>query len=818
MRPSRCPRVLLGRLLSSIALGLALAVTSPVASSGADVGARRVSLANADLGQGLVDWSPGATGTGAVAAGTSGDGRAIARLEASGGGVAWLEQDVACGTLGLEPAPASVWLGQRLSARARVQRAVGSAGGTARLQVLRIAPGTTEVLAEAVLDLGSAMPGRWLDLVAEPRPGALGRVTPDTLAVRTRLEVTGRGGALLDRVLLGGHEPLEVDTLGGSFDAAGSAWLLQGAERVGTSGAAPAFRGRAQLRLEPGGRARGPVRLEPEPGRPWANAPLTVGAWLRVQDAAGLASQVQPGVEVELAVWALRRNAAPLRLAHGAWRPTTRDAKAWRWFEAVGSTPVPLDAVRLEVELRSSLPVRVHVDEVQLGSAVAVDGVPATLRLAAWQPWYRSPAHPEATGLPASPRETWRNWAWQVPSPCAPTSNALLHDPSFVRVNGRRDGAVGEVDGLDALPLVGLYDSRDAHVARLSVDLARAAGLDGFVVDWHGTELDESQALPGEAPLERRAFEVLLSAAERPGVDFRLAPMLEPKVLQAGWVRPGAPLAERRAALTTELVTFVARYGDRRPMLRVDGELVVFVFWHDLPGWDGQSLGEAAWAQLEAEVEAATGDRVTLCATHPPEPNSATFQGYARWHLVEPSVARYATWQDFQSGQEQVPQAGAVEAMARTVRDEARAWAALDDVGRRPWSVAWWGFDDSGVAGWASPHWAGSDGAPTCVRITAEHGVDFLEATLAGGAGSRLLIPTWNDWNERTALEPSWDAVYEAQLRGGLPIDSAARQRALAGLLTLREALGAPGSPQRFDALLARYFAEVAAGRATAYQ
>ena len=165
-----------------------------------------------------------------------------------------------------------------------------------------------------------------------------------------------------------------------------------------------------------------------------------------------------------------------------------------------------------------------------------------------------------------------------------------------------------------------------------------------------------------------------------------------------------------------------------------------------------------------------------------------------------------------------MPQAGAVEAMARTVRDEARAWAALDDVGRRPWSVAWWGFDDSGVAGWASPHWAGSDGAP---HVRADHRRarrGLPRGDPRRGASSRLLIPTWNDWNERTALEPSWDAVYEAQLRGGLPIDPAARQRALAGLLALREALGAPGSPQRFDALLARYFAEVTAGRATAYQ
>ncbi len=811
-RPPSTASVLMGRLASVFALGLALAVASPVV----DLGAARVDLANADFAAGLQGWSTG--GVPLAPALAAPDGRPVLAAAIPAGGEAWVEQGAAPGSLGLDPAPASVWLGQRLAARARVRREPGAAASVARLEVLRRSAGGDEVVAVGSLDLALAPVGRWLDVVAQPLPGAAGRVEPGTVEVRTRLTLSGAGTTLLDRIVLGPYEARRMEQLDGGFEAGQEGWELQAGALQEATAAVSSQQGTTHLELQPGGEARAPLDLAPEPGRPWPGASLALGAWLRMDEPAGLSGQPQPGVEAELALWALRRSGSPVRLAHGAWRPTTRDAKAWRWFEVPAATAIPADAVRLEVQVRSSLPAPMLVDGMQAGEPAAVDGTPPTLRLAVWQAWYRSPAHPAASGAASTPRELWRNWAWQTPAPCAPGSTALLHDPSFVRTNGRRDGAVGEVDGEEALPLVGLYDSRDARVARLAVDLARASGLDGFVVDLHGSELDAQETLPGETRLEQRALEVLLSAAERPGVDFRVAPMLEPKVLQAGWVRPGAPLSERREALTAELLALVQRYGARRPMLRVDGELVVFVFWHDLPGWDGQALDEDAWAQLEAEVEAASGDRVRLCATHPPSPSSATFRGYARWHLVDSSVARYASFQDFASGQEQVPAAGAVEALARTVNDEARAWSALDEVGRRPWTVAWWGFDDSGVAGWASPHWPGSDGQPSCVRVTAEVGPAFLSATLGTGERARVLLPTWNDWNERTALEPAWDAVYEAQLRGGLAVEPAARERSLAGLLTLQQELGAAAGPERLDALLRAYFADVTAGRAVAYQ
>ena len=811
-RPPRTAGVLAGRLASVLALGLALAVASPVV----DLGAERVDLVNADFGAGLQGWTSG--GAPLVPSTAAPDGRPVLTATVPAGGEAWVEQGTAPGTAGLEPAPSTVWLGQRLAARARVRREPGGAASVARLEVVGRDAGGEQVLAVGSLDLALAPAGRWLDVVAQPLPGAAGRVAPGTVEVLTRFVLTGAGTTRVDRVLLGPFEARRMPQLDGGFEAGGQGWQLGGGALRETTAGVPSQQGTTHLELQPGGEARAALDLAPEPGRAWPGASPVLGAWLRVDDPAGLTAQPQAGVEAELALWALRRGAAPVRIAHGAWRPTTRDAKTWRWFEAPPGTAIPADAMRLEVEVRSSLSASLLVDGIQAGEPGAVDGAPPTLRLAAWQAWYRSPAHPAAAGAASTPRELWRNWAWQTPAPCAPGSTALLHDPSFVRTNGRRDGAVGEVDGEEALPLVGLYDSRDARVARLAVDLARASGLDGFVVDLHGSELDAQETLPGEVLLEQRALEVLLAAAERPGVDFRVAPMLEPKVLQAGWVRPGAPLSERREALTAELLALVQRYGGRRPMLRVDGELVVFVFWHDLPGWDGQALDEDAWAQLEAEVEAASGDRVRLCATHPPSASSATFRGYARWHLVDDSIARYASFQDFATGQEQTPAAGAVEALARTVNDEARAWSALDDAGRRPWTVAWWGFDDSGVAGWASPHWLGSDGQPSCVRITSEVGPSFLSATLGTGSRSRVLIPTWNDWNERTALEPAWDAVYEAQLRGGLPVEAAARERSLAGLLTLQQELGASAGPERLDALLRAYFADVTAGRAVAYQ
>ena len=54
-RPPRTASVLMGRLASVFALGLALAVASPVV----DLGAARVDLANADFAAGLQGWSTG---------------------------------------------------------------------------------------------------------------------------------------------------------------------------------------------------------------------------------------------------------------------------------------------------------------------------------------------------------------------------------------------------------------------------------------------------------------------------------------------------------------------------------------------------------------------------------------------------------------------------------------------------------------------------------------------------------------------------------------------------------------------------------------
>jgi hypothetical protein len=76
-------------------------------------------------------------------------------------------------------------------------------------------------------------------------------------------------------------------------------------------------------------------------------------------------------------------------------------------------------------------------------------------------------------------------------------------------------------------------------------------------------------------------------------------------------------------------------------------------------------------------------------------------------------------------------------------------------------------------------------------------------------------LVSWNDWNERTALEPAWNEAYWAQLQGGLPVVPADREASIGGLMSLCHAHG--GSVRVLDSLLRRYALRVAAGAALDY-
>jgi len=801
-----------------LALVLALAVISPVALGDIRAGGE-VTLLNPDLDQGLLGWSVQSSDPQAnfVSLMTP-SGRSILRVTVAAGQQVSLEQSLPLGSAGLQPAPENAWLGQRCAARAVVRRAPGGApvSGSVQLELLRRGSSGDAPLSLSPNMDGSTPAWTWKDLVSEPLPGAAGRVWPQTAEVVLRLVVTGPGTFDVDRFAMGDHAPGQHVGLDGSFEKGSAGWVLAGATVEATGSSRPSRRGRRHVELLPGGHVSARIGMGSTPGSPWIGEQPVLGSWLRVPLDPSLPLSPNTNQCVRLELIAHGSGGGQQVLSQELFCPLKKDGGVWRWIETPLGAAVPGDAVALRLRLVSSLSVPLFIDEVQVGAPEALDGSAGPLQLAAYAPWFRNPTHPMAQGNAIGSKQRWGNWAWGDPSPCDPASLSLTHDPDFVRINGRRDGAASTVDGLDALPLVGLYDSRDQDVARLSVDLARAAGLGGFVVDWHGLQLDTLATPQGEGPRQWQSFLELVRAADRPGVDFDIAPMLEPKVQQAGWLDPEASLLERRQALTDEVIFLVSKLGNRRCMLRLDGELVFFVFWHDIPGWDGQRLVESDWQWITDQVETSTGEEITFIATHPPGTDSTAFSGYGRWHLIDQPLLRYRSFQDFQSGNASTVPPGNVTDFARDTYQEALLWRNQDDQVRRAFGMLWWGFDDSGVAGWSSTHGLGNDGQSLCVRVSPQPSVGFLEATSSViEANGPTLLVSWNDWNERTALEPAWNQAYWSQLQGGLPVQPADREASLGGLVSLCNARG--GSPEVLDRILRRYAMRVASGAALAY-
>jgi hypothetical protein len=107
-------------------------------------------------------------------------------------------------------------------------------------------------------------------------------------------------------------------------------------------------------------------------------------------------------------------------------------------------------------------------------------------------------------GTPFGPAGQWTHWGKTEPGALAPGGT----DPNRVWFEpGLRDVASA------AYPLIGPYDSRQREVVRWHVRLAKAAGIDGFLVSWWGP--GSWQRPPGQT---YKAFvEVLLPVAEEEG-------------------------------------------------------------------------------------------------------------------------------------------------------------------------------------------------------------------------------------------------------------------------------------------------------------
>jgi len=163
--------------------------------------------------------------------------------------------------------------------------------------------------------------------------------------------------------------------------------------------------------------------------------------------------------------------------------------------------------------------------------------------LAVYYPWY---------GTPFGPTGVWEKWGKDRPGLAAPNGT----DPTRITDKpGIRDIAAG------AYPLIGPYDSLEPEVVRWHIRLAKAAGIDGFLVDWWGP--GNWQKVPGHTC---KAFvDVLLPIAEEEGFKVALCDEL-PQFFKG----------------FDQVVAWTAEYLDRfrrsPAYLHIDGQPVYYIY------------------------------------------------------------------------------------------------------------------------------------------------------------------------------------------------------------------------------------------------
>lgn len=283
------------------------------------------------------------------------------------------------------------------------------------------------------------------------------------------------------------------------------------------------------------------------------------------------------------------------------------------------------------------------------------------------------------------------HWSWNGPGP--------RHDPSQVTGTHLRD--IGSV----AYPRIGVYDSADPDVVDYHLLTAKAAGIQGFVVDWYGPGNEVDTAL-----------QVLCERAE--ALDFKVAICLEEKLCFPGWQEPISDRAAARAAAVALLADLAQRYAHRPCYWRHGGRPGVFIFnsWGDWPGQGRKTFDGAEWQQIAAAAQASD---LTLIPQH-----FALQGGFVR--------AAFG-WCGGPEHLQYVEKTG-----------NARLADGSFDFYVAP---ACPGFDDRGVWGWGNgPRLDAFLGTETYAQYWR-----FVRQSRA----DTVQIVTWNDFGEGTVIEPT---------------------------------------------------------------
>ena len=248
------------------------------------------------------------------------------------------------------------------------------------------------------------------------------------------------------------------------------------------------------------------------------------------------------------------------------------------------------------------------------------------------------------------------------------------------------------------------YSSQDAVVIRKQIAQAKKLGISGFVVDWYGDRepfLDKSYAL------------VSAIAAEQ---DFTVAMMYDE--------------TEKREQATEDALVAFDKFREqylapgtpgRETYLTYNGRPVIFIF---------PKGGHTDWNRLRAETSKWSPPPL-LIYEYPPGPHASAFDGFYAW--VKPGTKGWtadgSNWgEDY------------LRDFYRTMQTKYPDKIAV--------GAAWPGFDDR-KASWGLGRYM----SQRCGQTFADTMRLFRDYYPADRPLPFLLIATWNDYEEGTAIE-----------------------------------------------------------------
>jgi len=299
-------------------------------------------------------------------------------------------------------------------------------------------------------------------------------------------------------------------------------------------------------------------------------------------------------------------------------------------------------------------------------------------------------ACPRAEGVPRQILAFYYGW-YGNPT----TSGQWIHwrgvDPANEQIKASTD-----------FPVFAAYDSHDPAILDRQAEIARGAGITGFVASWWGRGSFEDRGIP-----------LLLAAAGK----HRLAVSAYYEKID------GVASADRAVAAVTDLGYLLSRYGKDKAWLRAGGKPVIFVYGRAL-----QALSPDAWQNVIAQVRHDNPDGVVLIADSLDPKFVSVFDGASTYNITG------------QTQHKSPPEVRAWAHLAYPKMVAAAGAGKISSVTVIP------GYDDR------------ETGRPAPRPVTDRWGGDtyrVLWQEAIAAAPDYILITSWNEWHEGSELEPS---------------------------------------------------------------